>query len=87
MIVNAQYRDHVSHAGERETSRVLLGELADDCLEDSLAGDAAEVCRMIELSGMIGLECTTPRRRLEIAPRPETALSAQSGIAVQRTAH
>jgi hypothetical protein len=57
MIINAQYRNHVSYASEREASRLLLGELADDGLDDDLAGDAAEVCRMIELSGMIGLEC------------------------------
>jgi hypothetical protein len=56
MIIN-QYPDHVSHAVKRETTRLLRGELADDCLDDDLAGDAAEICRMIELSGMIGLEC------------------------------
>jgi hypothetical protein len=57
MIINAQYRNHVSYPGGREASRVLLGELADDSFDDDLAGDAAEVRRMIELSGMIGLEC------------------------------
>ena len=58
MIINAQYRSHVGYAGGREAYRLLLGELADDCPDgDDLADDAAEICRMIELSGMIGLEC------------------------------
>jgi hypothetical protein len=57
MITNAQYPDHISHAVKRESSRLLLEELADDWLDDDLASDAAEICRMIELSGMIGLEC------------------------------
>ena len=92
MIVQAQYREHISHSVERAASRELQEELAGDFdagdfEADDFDGDAAEIRRMIELSGMIGLECTTARRRLEIAPRPETALSAQSGIAVQRTAH
>ena len=57
MIINVQYPNHISYAVEREAHRLLLGELADDCLDDDLAGDAGEICRMIELSGMIGLEC------------------------------
>ncbi|TMH27399.1 MAG: hypothetical protein E6H66_23530 [Betaproteobacteria bacterium] len=57
MIINAQYPNHISYAVEREASRLLLGELADDCPDDDLDGDTAEICRMIELSGMIGLEC------------------------------
>jgi hypothetical protein len=57
MIINAQYPYHVSYAAEREASRLFLGEHADDCLDDDFAGDAAEICRMIDLSGMIGLEC------------------------------
>ena len=56
MMINAQYPDHISYAFEREASLLLLGELADDCFDDDLAGDAAEICRMIDLSGMIGLE-------------------------------
>ena len=55
MITNAKYRNHVSYLGP-ETSRVP-GELADECLDDDVAGDATEVRRMIELSGMIGVEC------------------------------
>ena len=57
MIINARYRNPVSYPDKQQASRVLLGEPADDCLDDDLAGDAAEICRMIELSGMIGLEC------------------------------
>ena len=57
MIINAQYRNHVSYAVEREASRLLLGEIAGDCPDVDPSGDAAEVFRMIELSGMIGMEC------------------------------
>ena len=57
MIIHALYGNHVSHAVEREASRLLRGDLADSCLDDDTDGDAAEICRMIELSGMISLEC------------------------------
>lgn len=57
MIINAQYRNYVSYAVERETSRLLLGDHSGDCPDDDPSGDASEICRMIELSGMIGLEC------------------------------
>jgi hypothetical protein len=30
-MINAQYPDHFGHAVKQETSRLLLGELADDC--------------------------------------------------------
>jgi len=56
MIVDAQYRNHVSHLVGRRPTRVLPGEL-DDCLDDDLACDPADVRRMIELSGIIGLDC------------------------------
>jgi hypothetical protein len=54
MIINTQHPDH---AAEWEVSRLLLGRLPDDGLEDDLASDVAEVHRMIQLSGMISLEC------------------------------
>ena len=57
MIIHAGYRHPVSHVVEREASRLLGGDLADSCLDDDIDDDAAEICRMIELSGMIGLEC------------------------------
>ena len=57
MIINAQFRNHVSHAAEREASRLLPGDPAGDYPDDDLSGDTAEICRMIEMSGMIGLEC------------------------------
>ena len=57
MIMNAQYRNHVSYAVEREASRLLLGEPAGDCPDVDPSSDAAEVLGMIELSGMIGMEC------------------------------
>ena len=57
MIVNALYRNHVSYAVEREASRRLLGELARGYPNDDVDSDTAEIRRMVELSGMIGLEC------------------------------
>jgi hypothetical protein len=57
MMVHASHRNHVSHAVEREASRLLLGEPDDGCPGDEPDEDAAEICRMIELCGMIGLEC------------------------------
>ena len=56
-MMRAWDRNHVSHAVEREASRPLWGELADSCPENDTDADTAEICRMIELSGMIGLEC------------------------------
>ena len=56
MIIHAEYRNHVSHAVEREASLLLRGDLTDSP-DDDTDDDAAEICRMIELSGMIGLEC------------------------------
>ena len=53
MIVHAQYGERISHSMERVASRELQGEPAGD-----FDGDAAEIRRMIELSGMIGLECS-----------------------------
>jgi len=58
MIVQAQYREHISYSAERAASRELQGEPAADFDADDYDDDAAEVCRMIELSGMIGLECS-----------------------------
>ena len=58
MIVHTQYRDHVSYSVEREASRQLRGDLSGDLDADHFDGDAAEICRMIELSGMIGLDCS-----------------------------
>ncbi len=57
MIIHAWYRNHISHAVEREASRLLRGDPSDGCSDDDPNSDAAEVCRMIELSGMISLEC------------------------------
>ena len=57
MIIHAWYRNPVSHALKQEGSRLLRGDLADSCPDDDTDGDTAEICRMIELSGMIGLEC------------------------------
>jgi len=57
MIIHTWYRNHVSHTGEPEASRPFRGDFADDCPDDDSDGDIAEICRMIELSGMIGLEC------------------------------
>src|SRR5262249_5658948 len=63
MIVEAQYREHISRSVERAASRELQEELvgdfdAGDFEADDFDGDAAEIRRMIELSGMIGLECS-----------------------------
>ena len=58
MIVQAQYREHISYSVERAVSRQLHGEPAGDFGADDFDGDAAEICRMIELSGMVGLECS-----------------------------
>jgi hypothetical protein len=57
MIIRASYPNRVSHAVEQEASRILRGYLADSCPDDDTDGDTAEICRMIELSGMISLEC------------------------------
>ena len=57
MIVDAQYRNHQSHSIEREISGQLYGEPAGDFLDYEYDESAAEICRMIELSGMVGLEC------------------------------
>lgn len=57
MIIHTWYRNHFSYAVEAEASRPFRGDLADDCPYDDPDGDIAEICRMIELSGMIGLEC------------------------------
>jgi len=57
MLANTLYRDHVSYAVEREVSRQLRGDDSGDLTHDEFDGDTAEICRMIELSGMIGLEC------------------------------
>jgi hypothetical protein len=58
MIVQVQYREHISYSAERAASSELQGEPAGDFDADDYDGDAAEICRMIELSGMIGLECS-----------------------------
>jgi hypothetical protein len=58
MIVQAHYHEHISYSAERAASRALHGESPADCDDDDFDGDAAEICRMIELSGMIGLECS-----------------------------
>ncbi len=58
MIVQAQYREHISYSVERAVSRQLQGEPPADVDDDDFDGDAAEICRMIELCGMIGLECS-----------------------------
>ena len=58
MIVQAQYREHISYSVERAVSRQLQGESPADFDDDDFDGDAAEICRMIELCGMIGLECS-----------------------------
>ena len=47
----------MSHAVEREASHLLQGDLSDNDPDGDTDGDRAEVCRMIELSGMISLEC------------------------------
>jgi hypothetical protein len=58
MFVQAQYREHISYSVERAVSRQLQGELAAVFDVDDFDDDAAEICRMIELSGMIGLDCS-----------------------------
>jgi hypothetical protein len=58
MIVQAQYREHISHSVERAASRELQEEPAGHIEADDFDADAAKVCRMIEMSGMIGLECS-----------------------------
>jgi len=58
MFDHARYCDHQSYAFEQEASRLLRGELSVDFADDEFDGEAAEICRMIELSGMIGLECS-----------------------------
>jgi hypothetical protein len=60
MIVQAQYRERVSHSEERAAPRELhAGDFdAGDFDSDDFDADAAEIRRMIELSGMIGLECS-----------------------------
>ena len=57
MIVHAPYRDHISYAVEREASRQLMGDLSGEFTEHDFDAAAAEICRMVELSGMVGLEC------------------------------
>jgi len=57
MIIDASYRNHISHAVEREASHLLPGDLSDNDPDGATDGDTDEVFRMIELSGMISLEC------------------------------
>lgn len=57
MIIHTWHRNHLSHTVEPEASRPFRDDLADDCPNGDSDGDIAEICRMIELSGMIGLEC------------------------------
>ncbi len=57
MIIHAWCRNPVSHTLEQEASRLLRGDLADNCPDDDADGDTAEICRMIQFSGMISLEC------------------------------
>jgi hypothetical protein len=57
MIMHAGYRNHVSHVVEREASPLLGEDHVDREPDDDLDDDTAEICRMIELSGMIGMEC------------------------------
>ena len=58
MFDNTECFSHISYAVEREVSRQLRGEPSGDVVDDEFDGDTAEICRMIELSGMIGLECS-----------------------------
>jgi len=58
MIVQAQYCEHISYSAELAASRALHGEPASDLDTGNFDDDAAEICRMIELCGMIGLECS-----------------------------
>jgi hypothetical protein len=57
MIVHAWNRNHFGHAVEPEALHLLRGGLADSCPDGDADADTAEICRMIELSGMISLEC------------------------------
>ena len=57
MIIHAWYPNHVGRAIEPDVSRLLPGDLDESCPGDDTDGDTAEICRMIELSGMISLEC------------------------------
>jgi len=57
MMIQASYRNHVSYAVEREVSRQIIGDKAGDVPDCDFDDADAEICRMIELSGMIGLEC------------------------------
>jgi hypothetical protein len=57
MIVHALYRDHISYAVEREVSRQVAGDRSGGLPDHDFDETAAEICRMIELSGMIGLDC------------------------------
>ena len=59
MIIDFQYRNHISYAVERDASQRLLGDPVDGS-DDDFGADAAEVRRMIELSGMVGPECGVP---------------------------
>jgi hypothetical protein len=55
VIIHTWHCDTGSPAPELEMAvpRGLVDAFSDDDFDD----DAAEICRMIELSGMIGLEC------------------------------
>jgi hypothetical protein len=55
VIIHTWHCDTGSPAPEPELAvpRDLVDAFSDDDFDD----DAAEICRMIELSGMIGLEC------------------------------
>ncbi|MEO8674817.1 MAG: hypothetical protein ABI569_04510 [Casimicrobiaceae bacterium] len=57
MMIQASYRNHVSYAVEREVSRQLNGDTSGDFPDCGFDDADAEICRMIELSGMVGLEC------------------------------
>lgn len=57
MIIHAGYRSRVSHVVERRGSPLFGEDLADSFHDDDFDDGTAEICRMIELSGMIGMEC------------------------------
>ena len=57
MIIHTWCRNPVNHNLEQEASRLLRESLADSCPDSDIVGDTAEICRMIEFSGMISLEC------------------------------
>lgn len=57
MIVHVRYRNPVSHALKQEGSGLLWEDTACSSPGDDTDTDTAEICRMIEFSGMIGLEC------------------------------